>query len=733
MINNKRFYVVCSYIPPGSLAAVYEDHKKAIDFILLKLKPSDWIMFAGDFNMPSISWENVPDLNYLIPSRSSIAASEFIDGLSNNCLFQINPVTNSNGKILDLVLVNEPTEFYVTRHVPVSNPEDRHHPTIEINCDCSFLRVSKKITKKNFCFYKTNYIHLHRLLSRINWVDELSRYDDDFDSCLNTFYSLINDCFTKSVPKTMPIKSTGPPWNTRYLIRLKNKKNKMFKNYKKYGTSIAYMKYTLSRSKFNIANQCAYNNYLCKVRNNLKKDPKSFYNFVNSKRRSTDFPQIMKFGNIESAEDITISNLFADFFASTYSSSKYINTNQYPYPIPESSVNFSPITDTTVLNYLLKLKMSYVAGPDGVPSCILKKCSHLLHTPLTYLFNKSIKLCYFPTFWKESFIIPLFKSGSKKDVSNYRGIAKLSAIPKLFEQILYDTLSHQTSSILSSKQHGFRKSCSTVTNLLELTTIVNDGFINRKQTDVIYTDFSKAFDKVNHNLLLFKLDNMGFSNSLVKWISTYLKGRTQCVKFRSSFSNKINVTSGVPQGSHLGPLLFILFINDLPTAIQHSNSLMYADDVKLFLSFNNPYDQHLLQNDINRFSKWCKINLMDLNIKKCKYMIFTRLLPFNGNYMINNTALELVEYFNDLGIYLDKHLDFKAHISLTINKASGVLGFIKRWSKEFSDPYTTKQLYTTLVRPILEYGSVIWDLNTKFTQILLSRFKNSFCSSVFEV
>ena len=155
------------------------------------------------------------------------------------------------------------------------------------------------------------------------------------------------------------------------------------------------------------------------------------------------------------------------------------------------------------------------------------------------------------------------------------------------------------------------------------------------------------FDKVNHDLLLFKLDRLGFSISLLKWIESYLKHRKQYFKFRNSNSNFINVTSGVPQGCHLGPLLFTLFINDLPTVIKFSQTLMYADDVKLFISFNNSDQQVLLQNDINNLTTWCSMNLINLNAKKCKYMIFTRSSPIKGSYIMNNIVLDLVKNLND--------------------------------------------------------------------------------------
>lgn len=310
---------------------------------------------------------------------------------------------------------------------------------------------------------------------------------------------------------------------------------------------------------------------------------------------------------------------------------------------------------------------------------------------------------------KESYIIPLYKSGGRSNVLNYRGIAKLSVIPKLMEKLVTDYLSFQLNSTMSPFQHGFMKSRSTVTNLLEFSTHIFKGYVRGNQTDVIYTDFSKAFDRVDHKILLLKLRLIGIPECIILWIESYLTLRTQKVLFCNVESKIVNVTSGVPQGSHLGPLLFLLFLNDLPTVISKCNILMYADDVKLFYSFSDANGPIVLQQELDLLVEWCNINSMELNLKKCKHMIFCRRGTISNNYIVSGTVLDTVSTFIDLGVLMDRKLDFLGHISMIVNRARSTLGFIKRWAKEFSDPYVTKQLYMTLVRPILEYASIIWN------------------------
>lgn len=710
-LGSCSLFLTCSYIPPSSHLHVYNNHVSAINSTFHPAKSSDILIALGDFNLPLIKWNPFIDSNYLVPVFGSGSVNECIESLLVNGLFQVNNVYNSFGKLLDLIFVNQPKETFLMSTDALVLPEDRFHPTIElkINLYPSLTSTSEKIKKlKEFCFIKTDYLKLNSLLSSVDWNGILS--SNNLENVIENFYIALHFCISKCVPLLAKYDNVGPPWNTCQLTRIKNRKNKLYKKYKKSGSSTDYCVYSIARSEYNMENKRAYNLYLNRTKDQLKSNPKLFYRFVNSKRKSHIYPKSFKFNSVVNDDDVGISNMFADFFQSTYSNNLYDHKTEYPYTIPKSvGINVSPISAKTVLENLKALKISFVPGPDGVPANILKHTANVLSHPLSVIFNKSLSLGYLPPLWKQSYIIPLHKSGSKSEVSNYRGIAKLSNIPKLLEKILTDSISHQISTLLSPCQHGFRKSRSTITNVLEFTTKISDGFMNKMQTDAIYTDFSKAFDKVNHSLLFFKLDSMGFSDKLVYWLKSYLTGRIQKVKFGNALSNEIFVYSGVPQGSHIGPILFTLFINDLPTVVQYASILMYADDVKIFKSFNDEYEQNFLQTDLNNFYRWCQINLMDLNISKCKHMSFFRQRSLSTTYSFGGHKLISVDTFLDLGILLDQRLNFRQHISLTVNKAYGALGFMKRWSKEFSDPLVTKRLYTSLVRCILEYGSIIWN------------------------
>jgi len=265
---------------------------------------------------------------------------------------------------------------------------------------------------------------------------------------------------------------------------------------------------------------------------------------------------------------------------------------------------------------------------------------------------------------------------------------------------------------LNEQQHGFRNGRSTTTNLMIFTSFILCEMQKGFSVDAIYTDFSKAFDRVDHGILIKKLKKYGISGPILSWISSYLSERSQIVKFQGRLSKTIKVLSGVPQGSHLGPLLFLIFISDLSIVLNDVDHLLFADDLKIYKSISNPADAEFLQNKINVLYNWCSKNKLVLNVGKCNVITFSRKNKKNiahYEYIINKTKLSRVDNILDLGIVLDYKLLYISHFDMIIGKANQLLGFIKRRAKEFNNVWVTKTLYCSLVRSILEYGCIIWD------------------------
>jgi hypothetical protein len=712
-------YITCSYIPPNSNASIYANHLGCINKAYEKLCDTDRLIVFGDFNLPKVNWIINTDMqNVLLPFAEVDFDASFVNDISSLGLHQINRIHNSYNRFLDLIFVDDPDSFDLYRSSPFVTPEDNHHPTLLVKIAVPNDNMHKFKTEtciKNYCFSKTNYSTLKNYLRGLDWRN-IFHLTDDYSNlrlpiALDSFNNILLESFKHSVPQCHLLDVPCPTWFTKKLRNLRNLKTKYYKLYCRIDSATNYINYTSTKYLYHRLCKEAYDKYLNKLKSSWSRYPKSFWSFVNIKRKCNMYPAFLKLKSIESNNIPTICNMFGEFFMSTYSKSTYCSSN-YPYSISTGSTPYPIINEIIVLEALKGVKCNFKPGPDNIPACILKFCAEELASPITLLFDYSLRSGCFPAIWKSSYIIPLHKSGNKSNITNYRGIAKLSALPKLFEKIITDQISRCVSSFTSPSQHGFCSGKSTTTNLLEFVSRTIRNFSLGLQTDVIYTDFSKAFDVVNHDLLILKLNIFGFPPYLLKWITSYLDHRTQRVLYRNHLSNEFTVTSGVPQGSHLGPLMFLIFINDLPTVISDSNILMFADDVKLFLSYKSQSDALLLQNDLNRLVEWCKINCIMLNLNKCKQISFSRSRFHVFNYAINSYNLDIVESIVDLGILLDRKLRFNLHINQICSKANTALGFIKRWAKEFNDPYLTKMLYTSLVRPILEYASPVWSPHT---------------------
>ena len=522
--------------------------------------------------------------------------------------------------------------------------------------------------------------------------------------------NVLSEVLTTQVPKKKKKIKNSAPWLNDIVRNARNLKNRAYKAFVRSGLESDYITYLNLSDNFNEVNKTAYDSYLSRKAGELKKNPKSFWKFVNDNKKNNSIPTLL-YSNDSAITTIKDKcDLFADFFQSVY--------KQYPPVPPEdhaSTENLFEVNDLTptedeVLSALLKLKTNKGGGPDGISNTFLKMTATALAKPLCHVFKISLHTGIFPTIWKKSFIIPIHKSGFKSTVSNYRGIAILNAIPKLLEHLICGKFTSFLRDCFDVNQHGFLKKRNTETNLVSFLHYVINSMENGGQVDAIYTDFSKAFDRVHHGILKNKLRKLGVPQKFVDWSSSYLTDRVQNVRIDSCISKDIIVHSGVPQGSIIGPILFTCFVNDCP--ISDCFYAMYADDLKFCRQINGIEDSHLLQSSLTELVTWCQTNQMELNIDKCKCISFTRRNTNNiaiYDYDIDGKYLSRCDVINDLGVMVDSELRMNDHICHIVNKARRNLGFMKRQAKQFNDPFVNKALYCALVRPTLEYCSVAWN------------------------
>ena len=359
-----------------------------------------------------------------------------------------------------------------------------------------------------------------------------------------------------------------------------------------------------------------------------------------------------------------------------------------------------------------------------IPAKVFKECKQTLSIPLTLFWQKSFTSGHIPKEYKTQHIIPKHKKGDKTLAKNHRPIVLTPHEVKIFERVIKEKLTTylETNSLLNNNQHGFRKHHSCSTQLVSFVNNILSNLAQDNDTDSIYIDYSKAFDKIDHNLLIHKLTLYNITGNYLNWITSFLKHRSQTVCINNTFSYPTSVDSGVPQGSVLGPLLFILFINDLPNTITNSTLLTFADDTKIVSKIANATDTSTLQQNLDKIINWSKVNNMELNKDKFEFIShkintdnnnlkLLKVLPLYNEYSIYNTSnqhsISPSDYVKDLGITIDNKLNWNQHIFTISRKAKQITGWIL--SVFYSrDKNTMLTLFNSLVRSKLEYCCEIW-------------------------
>ena len=457
-----------------------------------------------------------------------------------------------------------------------------------------------------------------------------------------------------------------------------------------------------------------YREYLQGLTNDFKTNPKRLWSFLKTvKGGKRGLSVLLDEGGAEIMDDMHKANILNRVFASKFTDPQNVA------PPDVRSYNVPMFTQMecdvgTVKSILCSIPVHKACGPDGISARIIRECCDELSVPLAKICSLSLRQGTFPQRWKEANVVPIFKKGNAKDPQNYRSVSLIPLFGKVLERVAYLSLLHHVSPVLSPDQHGFVPGWSCASNLATLLSTSWDSIGLGDQTDCIYTDFSAAFQSVNHSLLIHKLKNsFNISETALDWFSSYLQNRRQRVIVNGRCSEWCRVTSGTPEGGLISPLLFALYINDLPAEVS-SRCSMFADDVKIYRRITCAADADLLQADLRRLRRWSETWKLSLNPAKCKSFRMTlKTKPITATYFVKNTALEHVNSIRDLGVILDTKLTFGPHIQKTIMKANRALGVLIR-SFQVSTPrghFNTSSIlasYFAHVRSVLEYCSVIW-------------------------
>ena len=381
------------------------------------------------------------------------------------------------------------------------------------------------------------------------------------------------------------------------------------------------------------------------------------------------------------------------------------------------SLSSFEVSEDLVCSILLQTNKNKACGPDAISARIIHECAHELVVPVTKICRLSIEQGTCPITWKRANVVPIFKKGDKACALNYRSVSLLPLFSKVLEKVVFNTLIRHVRPALSCQQHGFLAGRSCVTNLGTMLHKAWENITAASQTDAIYTDYSSAFQSVNHQLLILKLERSYHVNGkALAWLKSYLSERAQRVVVNGQCSEWVHVPSGTPEGGLLSPLLFACYVNDLPNVIK-SDCLLFADDFKLYARVDSFDDVRNLQADIDRLCQWSTTWQLRLNPAKCKTLSLTlRTKPITGVYTIAGASVERVHEMRDLGVVIDEKLTFGAHVDAVVKKANRALGLLIRSYQTGKNgrslydvnPRLIISTYCANVRSILEYGCVIW-------------------------
>lgn len=730
-INNKleQLFICGVYLPSPLQKHVLEHFIANTNNVLVNSSHS---LIMGDFNLSCIRWSGTPNLPLDANcDQNSTHADLLLDFISFNDLMQYNHVTNNKNKILDLILSNLPIDNVHNCISPLTRA-DLYHPPLEFEINRNISNICMQPNSNLiYKFYKADYESIIKHLKSVEW-------DVEFCDCLSIdamvdkFYNIIHETIKQHVPRSAPSSSRRyPVWFNKATIHVLREKLKYRKRYSKYKNPLDLLSFQLLRERSIAMINNGYKKYLSAIESTIKNNPKLFWSFIKQKnnKNSSGYPSRMYYKNLSTTNGPEICELFAQCFSSIYQTNNASSSSKVATEtaITSNFIDNIVFTPDEIKLALIRLDTRKGAGSDCISPLFAVKCADVLAWPLSLIFNKSLNLGVFPSHWKEARIVPVYKSGDKSNIENFRPISILPVFGKVFESLICSLIYWHVRHLIIPQQHGFVRSRSTATNLVSFVSDIVDAVDSRASADVIYTDFSKAFDLVNIKILTEKLAKFGITGNLLKWCHSYLLDRRSKVVV-NGYESKVYITSsGVPQGSHLGPLFFNLFINDVTSCFHYSQCYLYADDLKIVKHIVDNTDVKLLQEDLDRFVIWCEDNILKLNTNKCYFMHFSRKkTPHFSSYKLRNHLLREVDAIRDLGVIVDNKLTFKAHIDSIVNRSFKLLGFVLRNCKDFKSAHSKICVFNCLVRTVLEYCSTAWtpkyDIHKKRIESVNKRF-----------
>lgn len=717
--NNKRVLIGLFYRAPNSNTLYNNDIEDSIS-LAVDTDIND-IIVTGDFNYDAF---NTNTNRKILSICQQFNMEQIIEESTH--------FTESSQSLIDLIFVSNKNTIIksgVGEHI--LDQEQRYH--VPVFCLFKFRKPKQPCFQRTIWEYnRGDYVKLRNDFNSFQWEEcfdfNISKYADNVSNqiLIISKYNIPN--------KDIYVRPLDAPWITNTIRSNIRRRKRLYRKAKLTQSNMHWVKFKQLRNQIVSQIKEAKAIYYSKLSDKLKQESlssKDWWKILKSFISPTQTTSIPPLQNQNTQEIVFSEDQKANLLNEYFLNQTYIDNSDSNVP------DLGPQTTSTVINDLLltasetedilkSLKVDKASGPDGISNKILREAAKELSIPLTNLFNQSLSCCKVPASWKEAHVTAIFKKGDASLPSNYRPISLLNTMEKVFERLIFKHLFNHLNAnrILTPVQSGFIPGDSTVNQLVYIYDILCKALDDGLEARVIFFDISKAFDKVWHKGILCKLKYYGVSGNIFKWFQDYLSCRRQCVVLRNAKSSWGVLSAGVPQGSILGPLLFLIYINDIVQDLQ-SNVNLFADDTSLYLVIENPQTAaQQLQSDIEIIAAWAEKWLVTFNPSKSESLIVSR--KRNSYHqplqMLNQTIPEVKDH-KHLGLFLSHNCLWHSHIEY-INEKAWKRVNIMRKLKFMLDRKSLEIIYISFIRPILEYADVVWGNAFQYELDLLDKIQN---------